>query len=270
MVPQPPSWPVLSAASRSATSAPRTSPTTSRSGRIRSACRTRSRTVDLAGTLDVGRPGLERDDVRMVRAQLAGVLDEDDAARRADEAEQGRQQRGLARAGAAADQEGEPRRDHGRCEEPGPGAVSDPAATSSSRVNAVRAAAPAATAPCPGRATGASTAWKRVPSGSRTSTYGVASSRRRPPAAASRCARRRTAASSGNRTSVALQPGAPVDVDLVGAVDQHVGDAGHPQQRLERTGTDHVPPQRVVDGEHRASPTGRPGRAQRLRHPLRA
>ena len=44
-VPAPPSWPVLSAASRSTTSAPRTSPTTMRSGRIRSACLTRSRTV---------------------------------------------------------------------------------------------------------------------------------------------------------------------------------------------------------------------------------
>lgn len=44
-VPQPPSWPVLSAASRSATSAPRTSPTTSRSGLIRSAWRTRSARV---------------------------------------------------------------------------------------------------------------------------------------------------------------------------------------------------------------------------------
>ena len=39
-VPAPPSCPVLSAASRSTTSAPRTSPTTIRSGRIRSACRT--------------------------------------------------------------------------------------------------------------------------------------------------------------------------------------------------------------------------------------
>ena len=41
----PPSCPVLSAASSSRTSAPRTSPTTSRSGRIRSACRTRSTRV---------------------------------------------------------------------------------------------------------------------------------------------------------------------------------------------------------------------------------
>ena len=44
-VPAPPSCPVFMAASRSTTSAPRTSPRTSRSGRMRSACRTRSRRV---------------------------------------------------------------------------------------------------------------------------------------------------------------------------------------------------------------------------------
>ena len=44
-VPQPPACPVLSAASMSTTSAPRTSPTTSRSGRIRSAWRTSVRRV---------------------------------------------------------------------------------------------------------------------------------------------------------------------------------------------------------------------------------
>ena len=44
-VPAPPSWPVLSAPSRSTTSGPRHSPTTSRSGRMRSASRTRSRSV---------------------------------------------------------------------------------------------------------------------------------------------------------------------------------------------------------------------------------
>ncbi len=42
IVPQPPSWPVLSAESISRTSAPRTSPTTRRSGRIRRLCRTRA------------------------------------------------------------------------------------------------------------------------------------------------------------------------------------------------------------------------------------
>jgi hypothetical protein len=44
-VPAPPSWPVLRAASSSQTSAPRTSPTTNRSGRMRRAWRTSSRTV---------------------------------------------------------------------------------------------------------------------------------------------------------------------------------------------------------------------------------
>ena len=67
--------------------------------------------VDRAGALDVGGPALERDDVRMVGAQLGGVLDEDEPLGRIDQGEQGREQRGLAAAGAAADQEGHPGRD---------------------------------------------------------------------------------------------------------------------------------------------------------------
>ena len=121
----------------------------------------------------------------------------------------------------------------------------------------------------PGRARGASTAWKRVPSASRTSTCGTESSRRRPPAAASRWARRRTAASSGKVTSRALEAGAAVDVDRVGAVDQDVGDVGQPQQRLERARAEDVAAQRLVDGEHRRV-THRSARGpQRLGHPVR-
>jgi hypothetical protein len=47
-----------------------------------------------------------------------------------------------------------------------------------------------------------------------------------------------------------LQTVSPVDPDLTGAVDEHVGYALQPQQRLERPGTDHVAAQGVVHGEH--------------------
>ena len=65
-----------------------------------------------------------------------------------------------------------------------------------------------------------------------------------------------------------LEPVATVDVDLVGSVDQHVGDAGLPEQRLERAGAEHVATQRFVDGEH-GGVTDRTARCpQRLGHPM--
>ena len=90
------------------TSSPRTSPTTSRSGRIRRACRTSTRIGTSPGALDVGGPGLEPDDVRVVGPQLAGVLDDHHPVAGVDQGQQGGEQGGLPRAGAAADQEGEP------------------------------------------------------------------------------------------------------------------------------------------------------------------
>ena len=74
---------------------------------------------DLAGALDVGRAGLEADHVRVVGAELAGVLDQDQPLGRRRPAKQGVQQRGLARAGAAADQERQPARDDQRASSAG-------------------------------------------------------------------------------------------------------------------------------------------------------
>ena len=65
------------------------------------------------------------------------------------------------------------------------------------------------------------------------------------------------------------QPVAVVDPDLVGAVDQHVGDAGLSQQRLERPGAEDVAAERVVHGQHRRVADRSPGRAHRLGHPMR-
>ena len=95
-VPQPPSWPVLRAASRSTTSAPRTSPTTSRSGSHPQRLPHQRAHGDRARTLDVGRPRLERDHVRVGRAQLGGVLDDDQPLGAGHRGQQRREQRGLA------------------------------------------------------------------------------------------------------------------------------------------------------------------------------
>jgi hypothetical protein len=46
--------------------------------------------------LDVGRPGLEAHNVRMIGPELRGVLDDDEALARVDDRQQRRQQRGLA------------------------------------------------------------------------------------------------------------------------------------------------------------------------------
>ncbi len=66
-----------------------------------------------------------------------------------------------------------------------------------------------------------------------------------------------------------LEAPAAVEVDLVGAVDQDVGDTRGPQQGLEGTGTDHVAPQRLVDLEHRRVADRSTRGAQRLRDPVR-
>ena len=70
-----PPCPVFIAWSMSSASAPLTSPTTMRSGRIRSAARTRSRTPIAASPSGDGGPGLEPDHVLTGQSQLGGVLD---------------------------------------------------------------------------------------------------------------------------------------------------------------------------------------------------
>ena len=118
-VPQPPSCPVLSAASSSTTSPPRTSPTTSRSGRIRSAWRTSvRRSMSPAPSTLAGRPS-SADHVRVPGPQLAGVLDEHEPLVGVHQRQQRGQQRGLAGAGAAGDQERQPGGDD-RLEQPHP------------------------------------------------------------------------------------------------------------------------------------------------------
>ena len=169
MVPQPPSCPVFRAASMSTTSAPRTSPTTSRSGRIRNACRTscrrspRPRPSTLAGST------FERDHVRMIGPKLGRILHDHDALRRV------RRATATRPAGWSCRSRCHPRsrrrpwpRQHraaaGRSRHRPSARRSDASRVSARRVGT------RSDRHVPGLASGDSTAWKRVPSRSRTST----------------------------------------------------------------------------------------------------
>ena len=188
-----PACPAPMASSSSRTSGPRHSPTTSRSGRIRRAWRTRTSRPTWPGTLDVARPGLQRDDVRVPRGELGRVLDDDDPFPGPDERQQGRQQRRLAGPGRSRDEQAAARRDHlaqrGRQRRrdrapPAQLVEVDPGGGGTRRLRCV-----------PPRQRTGRTACSRTPDGSRASTQGLASSRRRPPAAASRTASARTCSS---------------------------------------------------------------------------
>ena len=76
-----PSCPVFMAWSMSMTSAPRTSPTMTRSGLIRKQFFTNSRLGDLAFALDVGRSRFQPAYVLLLQLQFGGIFDGDDALR---------------------------------------------------------------------------------------------------------------------------------------------------------------------------------------------
>ena len=100
-----PSWPVFIAWSMSSASAPRTSPTMIRSGRMRSELRTSVADRDLALALDVLRARLEPQHVALVEPELGRVLDRDDPLLVRDRRRERVQQRRLAGAGTARDQD---------------------------------------------------------------------------------------------------------------------------------------------------------------------
>ena len=81
-----------------------------RSGRMRSALRTRSRWCDLAAAFQAGRPGFQPHHVRLLQLQFGRVLDRDDALAVVDQPRHRVHQRGLAGAGAARDDHVEPAR----------------------------------------------------------------------------------------------------------------------------------------------------------------
>ncbi len=120
----------------------------------------------------------------------------------------------------------------------------------------------------PGRAMGASRAWQRVPSAEPhvDERAGVVEA----PAAEGGQPLRQAAYGGlvGEPDLGWPQPVAGVDVDAVGAVDHHVGDARQPEQRLERPGAEDVAAQRLVDGQHRGVADRAPGGPQRLGDPV--
>ena len=209
------------------------------------------RTVDLTGALDVGRPRLQPDDVRDGRV-AARWRPRPATSRSAGSTSDSR----LASSVVLPAPVPPVTRKASRCaHQRRPAAGRPPSVTVPSSTRSARESDPGArdaqrqhrAGPRHRRQHRVEPACRR-PAGRRR--RGVASSSRRPPEAASRWASRRTASSSRNRSVGALQPGAPVEVDLVGTVDQHVGHARQPQQRLERTGADDVAAQRLVDREH--------------------
>ena len=160
---------------------------------------------DFAGAFDIGRARFQADYVWVVGTEFARVFDQDQALGRVGQGEQGVEQGRLAGAGAATDEERQAGIEQvAEYRRTGLAGVRR-RLTRSSRVKTWREGT-RRDRQVPGAATGASTAWKRVPSERRTSTYGVASSSRRPAAAARRVARRRMAGSSPVRTATRSRP----------------------------------------------------------------
>ena len=98
-----PSWPVFIAWSMSRASPPRHSPTTMRSGRMRRLFFTRSRIAISPAPSMFGGPCLHAEHVALVELELLRVLDGDDALAVRDERRQHVEQRRLAGAGTARD-----------------------------------------------------------------------------------------------------------------------------------------------------------------------
>ena len=176
-----PSWPVFIACSMSRLSPPRTSPTTMRSGRMRSELRTRSRMVISPLPSMFGGRALEPDHVLLLELQLDRVLDGDDALSLGDERGQHVEQRRLAGAGAAGDDDVQPRLDAGLEQL---GHLGDQGAEADQVVDLERVLGELPDGQRgPLKASGGMIALTREPSASRASTSGDDSSMRRPTSA---------------------------------------------------------------------------------------
>src|SRR4051794_9860228 len=196
-----PSWPVASAVSMSSASGPRTSPTTIRSGRIRSAFLTSRRIVTSPRPSRFGGRASSRRTCgwrrrssaasSIVTTRSPGSMNEDSALSSVVLPEpvppqtSRLQRRRTARASSSAS-----------------GAVSVPFATSSSGVKPRRRKRRMVRT-APSSASGGITTFTREPSGRRASHSGSASSTRRPSGARMRSIAWRSSPSEANRTSVA-------------------------------------------------------------------
>ena len=228
-----PSCPVLSACSMSSASAPRTSPTTIRSGRIRSAfttscrivtsprpstfagrdssrttCRWRSRSSAASSIVTIrSSPGIAPDSAferrRLARARSRRSPAPTRAPPRT--APAARPARPAACRARTSSRSEKPSRRKRRTVRHGPSSAS-----------------------------GGITTFTREPSGSRASHSGDASSTRRPSGARIRSIACISSASPPNDTPVALDPPAPLDVHLPRPVHHHLVHRRIGQQRLER------------------------------------
>ena len=232
-----PSWPVFMAWSMSSASPPRHSPTMMRSGRMRSELRTSSRMVIAPLPSMLARARLQRHDVLLAQLQLGGVLDGDDALVVRDERRQHVEQGGLAGAGAARDDDVQPRLDTGAQEVEHLGRRAVPKRIRSSVVSGVvenfRMVSTGPTSEI-----GGMTTLTREPSARRASTIG----RGLVDAAAER---RDDAVDDAHHVLVVLERDVgqldlarALDVDLARAVDHHFGDGLVAQQRLDRAEAD--------------------------------
>jgi hypothetical protein len=176
--------------------------------------------------------------VRVVGSQLGGVLDEDQALGGRDQRQQRPQQRGLARTGAAADEEGQATPDD-LAEHPG--ALLADRAGGDQLVEGQ------------GALLGNPQREQRARSGQRREHGMEAGAVAQPDVDVRGGVVEATPAGGGQTLGEAayrllvgeadlgpLEACATVDVDLVGTVDEHVGHAGQPQERLEGPRTDHV------------------------------
>ena len=229
-----PSCPVVMAWSMSSASPPRTSPTTRRSGRIRSALRTSSRmpTSPLPSRL-APRASRRATCGRSIRSSAASSTVTIRSA-------------ASIRAASAPSSDVLPldvpplmtieRRARTQPSSRSASAVeSEPSSTSSASVNG-RGANRRSVSSGPSGASGGSTTFSREPSASRASTIGCASSRRRPARAARRTQASRSALGVVEAQRRPLQTAAPLDPHLGGPVHDHLGDARVVEQRRERIG----------------------------------
>ena len=248
-MPAPPSCPVLSAASRSHTSAPRTSPDDEPVRPHPQGLADQVAQRHPARALDVRGARHEPDDVRVPGPQLLGVLDQDDPLPRVDLAEQGVEQRRLPGARAAGHEQRQPGGEH-RPQEGLAGGVQGAAGAQGGEVvgrgpqHAQRQA----------RAVGGDRCEDRVQPhpgvgepavDARARVVEAAARRQREPLG--QPAHRRLV---GEADAGSLEPGAPVDPDRAAAADEDVRGARVAQQLVERAGPDELLAEHPQRGEH--------------------
>ena len=167
-----PSWPVFMAWSMSSASPPRTSPMMMRSGRMRRRVAHQVALGDLALALDVGRAGFQAHHVLRCSCSSAASSMVTTRSSAGIHLRQAVEQRGLARAGAAADQDVAAARTHG-CEELGHLGGSEPSRMSCSSRRGIGAEPPDAQRRAV-QGSGGMMALTRLPSARRASSMGDA------------------------------------------------------------------------------------------------